>query len=604
MSTNKSNKPELRFKGFSDDWEQRKVGELLSERIEQFPKSDEYPLMAFVANEGVAPKGDRYDRSALVNDTEGKLYKRTEFGDFIYSSNNLETGSIGLNKYGNATISSVYSIFRPTGIADSDFIGRRFIRKDFINEMVKWRQGVIYGQWKIHEEDFLKIEVMVPSLEEQRLIGSFLDNLDHLITLHQYKLYMGVYRKGTILTYFWEQRKLGDMTIELTEYETLKSGYPLLTSSRTGLMFQKDFRDKASTDNNSTKFSIVPYGKCTYRHMSDDNIFHFNINTIAENGLVSKEYPVFDANDNYNLKFIVDYLNNSKEFVRFCTQRKLGGTRTRLYYKNLCDFKMYVPQLEEQNIIAQHLKLLDNLITLHQYKLYMGVYRKGTILTYFWEQRKLSEITTIHARIGWQNLRTSEFLDDGDYYLITGTDIVEGRIDFSNCHYVAKGRYDQDKNIQINNGSILITKDGTLGKVAYVSGLNKPATLNAGVFNVVIKADDIDGTYLYHYIDGPFLMDYVSKRATGGTIKHLNQSILVDFPVVLPSYEEQKKIGKTLQGLDSLITLHQRKIKYILKEVFIWIILIKRVVLKKPLSLSYRIMVGRRKLLSILQNRI
>ena len=177
--------PKWRFKGFNNDWEQRKVGELLSERIEQFPKSDEYPLMAFVANEGVAPKGDRYDRSALVNDTEGKLYKRTEFGDFIYSSNNLETGSIGLNKYGNATISPVYSIFRPTGIADSDFIGRRFIRKDFINEMVKWRQGVIYGQWKIHEEDFLKIEVMVPSLEEQRLIGSFLDNLDHLITLHQ-----------------------------------------------------------------------------------------------------------------------------------------------------------------------------------------------------------------------------------------------------------------------------------------------------------------------------------------------------------------------------------------------------------------------------------
>ena len=185
---NNMKKPKIRFKGFTDDWEQRKVGELLSERIEQFPKSDEYPLMAFVANEGVAPKGDRYDRSALVNDTEGKLYKRTEFGDFIYSSNNLETGSIGLNKYGNATISPVYSIFRPTGIADSDFIGRRFVRKDFINEMVKWRQGVIYGQWKIHEEDFLKIEVMVPSLEEQRLIGSFLDNLDHLITLHQCKL--------------------------------------------------------------------------------------------------------------------------------------------------------------------------------------------------------------------------------------------------------------------------------------------------------------------------------------------------------------------------------------------------------------------------------
>ena len=157
------------------------------ERDEQAPMSEEYPLMAFIAYEGVAPKGERYDRSALVSDVEHKLYKKTEFGDFIYSSNNLETGSIGLNKYGKASISPVYSIFRPTGIADADFLGRRLIRKDFIDEMVKWRQGVIYGQWRIHESDFVKIEIFVPSVEEQREIGSFLDTLDHLITLHQRK---------------------------------------------------------------------------------------------------------------------------------------------------------------------------------------------------------------------------------------------------------------------------------------------------------------------------------------------------------------------------------------------------------------------------------
>ena len=141
--------------------------------------------MAFIANQGIAPKGDRYDRSALVNDIEGKLYKRTEKGDFIYSSNNLETGSIGLNKYGNACISPVYCIFQPSGIADSDFLGRRLVRKDFIQEMVKWRQGVIYGQWRIHEADFLRLNIAVPSVDEQRLIGKLLDNLDALITLHQ-----------------------------------------------------------------------------------------------------------------------------------------------------------------------------------------------------------------------------------------------------------------------------------------------------------------------------------------------------------------------------------------------------------------------------------
>ena len=185
---NGSSYPEIRFKGFTDPWEQRKVGNLLIERNQQAPMSDEYPLMAFIANEGVAPKGERYDRSALVTDTVNKLYKKTEKGDFIYSSNNLETGSIGLNKYGKACISPVYSIFEPTGIADSDFLGRRLVRKDFINAMVKWRQGVIYGQWRIHESDFLKIEITVPSVEEQRKIGTYLDQLDHLITLHQREL--------------------------------------------------------------------------------------------------------------------------------------------------------------------------------------------------------------------------------------------------------------------------------------------------------------------------------------------------------------------------------------------------------------------------------
>ena len=176
-----------------------------------------------------------------------------------------------------------------------------------------------------------------------------------------------------------------------------------------------------------------------------------------------------------------------------------------------------------------------------------------------WEQRKLSEIATMHARIGWQNLRTSEFLDSGDYMLITGTDFDDGAINYSTCHYVERERYEQDKHIQIKNGSILITKDGTLGKVAYVQGLSRPATLNAGVFNVEIKDEtEVDNKYLFQYLKAPFLMDYVDKKATGGTIKHLNQNILVDFPVLMPSKAEQEKIGVYFECLDYLITLHQR----------------------------------------------
>ena len=183
----------------------------------------------------------------------------------------------------------------------------------------------------------------------------------------------------------------------------------------------------------------------------------------------------------------------------------------------------------------------------------------------------------MHARIGWQNLRTSEFLDVGDYMLITGTDFEDGKVNYSTCHYVEKERYDQDKNIQIKNGSILITKDGTLGKVAYVEGLSMPATLNAGVFNVEIKnKNETDGRYLFQFLKAPFLMDYVAQKATGGTIKHLNQNILVDFPISSPSKEEQTKIGEYFSSIDHLITLHQSKCKnlknlkkYMLRNMFI-----------------------------------
>ena len=170
--------------------------------------------------------------------------------------------------------------------------------------------------------------------------------------------------------------------------------------------------------------------------------------------------------------------------------------------------------------------------------------------TYAWEKRKLGEVATINARIGWQNLRTSEFLNSGAYMLITGTDFKDGEIDYSNIHYVEKERYDQDKKIQIKNDSILITKDGTLGKVVYVKDLSIPATLNAGVFNVRVKEEkEVDSKYLFHYLKAPFLLKYADEQSTGGTIKHLNQNVLVRFPIPLATIEEQTKVGNFLQVL-------------------------------------------------------
>lgn len=402
----------------------------------------------------------------------------------------------------------------------------------------------------------------------------------------------------------WEQRKLSDVAERVTrKNKNLESTLPLTISAQYGLIDQNEFFDKRIASKDVSGYYLIRKGEFAYNKSTSNDAPWGAIKRLNryESGVLSTLYIVFCILD--KSKTCSDYLASyydtnlwHKEVKNIAAEGARNHGLLNIAPADFFETKLMIPKnFEEQQMIGEYFSNLDHLITLHQRKLdQLKTLKKYFLQNMFpakgekvprirfegftgdWEQRKLVDIATMHARIGWQNLRTSEFLDDGDYYLITGTDFKDGRIDFSSCHYVAKERYDQDKNIQIHNGSILITKDGTLGKVAYISGLNKPATLNAGVFNVVIKANDVDEKYLYHYLAGPFLMDYVSKRATGGTIKHLNQNILVDFPVVLPSYDEQKKIGETLQDLDNLITLHQRKLnqlqtmkKFMLQNLFI-----------------------------------
>lgn len=160
---------------------------------------------------------------------------------------------------------------------------------------------------------------------------------------------------------------MGELTAEFTEYTTLSSELPLLTSSRAGLMYQNEYRGNLTTDSKETMFSVVPLGACTYRHMSDDDIFHLNINAL-EKGLVSREYPVFTASGDNELNFIIQHLNSDSKFRAFCSEQKKGGTRTRLYYKTLCEFSIMVPKSVEQCKISKLLLDVDHLITLHQRK--------------------------------------------------------------------------------------------------------------------------------------------------------------------------------------------------------------------------------------------
>ncbi len=564
-----SMKPRIRFKGFTDAWEQRKVGELLIERNEQTPKSDEYPLMAFIANEGVAPKGERYDRSSLINDTENKLYKRTEYGDFIYSSNNLETGSIGVNKYGNATISPVYSIFYTTELADSDFIGRRLIRKDFINEMVKWRQGVIYGQWRIHEDDFVKIKICVPKTCEQRKIGAILDNLDNLITLHQCKDFAldtnKAFQQRCLLSIksanAWEQRKAKTLFISYAE-----KGYPelpvLSATQDKGMVYRDDtgkniFHDK----NNEISYKRVQPGQFVIHLRSFQGGFaHSNIL-----GITSPAYTIFGfKDDEKQCDLYWKYVFCSSEFVKRLETVTYGIRDGRsISYDEFLIMKFIVPKYEEQVQIASILIEIDNLITLHQRKQTIKKRSKMDekrrvnylMIANAWEQRELGEVGDTYAGLSG---KSKEDFGHGEAEFVPYMNVFTNPIaDVTMTEAIEI----DDRQAKVKNGDVLFTTSSETPEEVGMSSVwlknGSNTYLNSFCFGFR-PSESINSFYLAYMLRSSGVRRKIVFLAQGISRYNISKKKMMEIKVPMPICAEQRQLGEIFRLLDNLITLHQR----------------------------------------------
>ncbi len=181
-----------------------------------------------------------------------------------------------------------------------------------------------------------------------------------------------------------------------------------------------------------------------------------------------------------------------------------------------------------------------------------------------WEVKNINKECTIKARIGWQGLKSIEYLDSGDYILVTGTDFDSGFINWNSCSYVTKWRFDQDKNIQIKQGDILITKDGTIGKVAFLNEIPMQGTLNSGVFVIRPKnPDKMDSVFLSLIFKSFWFDAFLEQITSGSTIVHLYQKDFVKFNFPLPSKEEQTAVANVLSSMDKEIeTLNTKLEKY------------------------------------------
>ena len=179
-----------------------------------------------------------------------------------------------------------------------------------------------------------------------------------------------------------------------------------------------------------------------------------------------------------------------------------------------------------------------------------------------WDVDKIEYLFKLRARIGWQGLRSDEFIDEGPY-LVTGTDFDNGRIDWDNCYHVSLERYFQDVGIQLKNDDLLITKDGTIGKTAMVKDCPHQVTLNSGVFVIRPINQKTTTDYLYYLLSDRSFALFIQNNLTGSTIKHLNQAVLYKMQIKRPDRNEQIRITQILFAVDEKIDLeytHQRKL--------------------------------------------
>ena len=277
----------------------------------------------------------------------------------------------------------------------------------------------------------------------------------------------------------------------------------------------------------------------------------FNSDRIAY--LNQRICSIFSKDKNLLQEYLIFYLKNLKEII---LKNSYGGAQPNISSKWLEKRVIGIPSLTEQKEIVV---ILDKLVTIinkkkNQINLLEELVKSRFIEMFgdFENSTQIGDVCTIKARIGWQGLSKKEYLLSGEYRLITGVDFNNGRINFENCYYVNKERYEQDDNIKIKMGDVLVTKDGTIGKVAIVDKLDIPATLNSGVFVLRNKDSTLNNVFLVYSLLSEDFKRFIENIKIGATVPHLNQSSFVKHKIKLPPLYLQEEFSQFVEKTDKL----------------------------------------------------
>ncbi|WP_347309358.1 restriction endonuclease subunit S [Bifidobacterium adolescentis] len=380
--------PQIRFTGFTDPWEQRKLGELFEESDER--ASDREILSVSVAN-GIYPasESDRETNpgASLAN------YKVVHSGDVVYNSMRMWQGAVDASRY-DGIVSPAYVVAKPNSEVYARFFARLLRQPMLLKQYQQVSQGNSKDTQVLKFDDFASIEISMPASEnEQRRIGAFFDRLDSLITLHQRKYdKLCVLKKSMLDKMFpkggslypeirfagftdpWEQRKLGELASKRIEKNTNGIKETFTNSAEHGVVSQLDYFDHDITnDANIGNYSVVHPDDFIYnpRISAVAPCGPINRNKLDRNGVMSPLYTVFSVDDTIDKLYLEHYFKTSRWHQFMFLEGNSGARSDRFSISDSIFFEMPIqcPVLEEQELIASFFGRLDSLITLHQRKL-------------------------------------------------------------------------------------------------------------------------------------------------------------------------------------------------------------------------------------------
>ena len=381
-----ANKPNIRFKGFTDDWEQRKLGEVFKEYSEK--NHTELPALTIIQGGGTVLR-DKSDRALQYDKSNLSTYKMVKKDDFIVHLRSFEGGLEKANSSG--IISPAYHTFHGEN-TDCRFFYPFFRSRQFIDVLLKPHVYGIRDGKSIDIEGMKSILLPLPTYDEQRRIGNYIENLDHLITLHQRKCDETKKLKKFMLqkmfpkngeknpeirfagfTDDWEQRKLGEITNKGTKKNTeLQYNETFTNSAEFGIISQSDFFDHSvSNPENICGYYIVENNSFVYNPRISNlaPVGPINRNKLGRIGIMSPLYTVFEVK-NINVEYLEWFFKSSHWHSFMYFNGDTGARADRFSIKDTLFFEMPIPipDIDEQAKIGEYFSTLDHLITLHQRK--------------------------------------------------------------------------------------------------------------------------------------------------------------------------------------------------------------------------------------------